>query len=297
MNTSPQLRSYYWCEDHLLGNLGDALVPLLLRALGYMPVSLHATGPAVQNPHRGLLVIGSLLTDYDLAAINTAVGVWGCGWKGWPLSPQRQQQIIVHAVRGPHTVTGLGLPADTPLGDPALLLPRLTKLRRAPHGQTIVVPHYHRARLMTVQQRRHVTGCDEVVSPLVFQAQGIRRRGWGRQALAMSKGWLRLGLRPFTPWAAVERLAGATFVLTGSLHGAILAQAYGVPWAAYDDGYIDARPKWLDWAAYLGITIAFVSTLAAGRQWWQTEGQRGAVRDLQPLLQAFPYPLPIHLRK
>jgi len=297
MKPRPQLRSYYWRENHLLGNLGDALVPFLLRGLGYTPVSLRTSGSAVRNPHRGLLVIGSLLTEPDLAGINTAVEVWGCGWKGLPLSPQRQQQITVRAVRGPHTVAGLGLPADTPLGDPALLLPRLTKLRMAPHGHTILVPHYHRARLMAVQQRRHLTGCDEVVSPLVFQARGIGRRGWGRQALAMSKGWLRFGLRPFTPWAAVERIAGATFVLTGSLHGAILAQAYGVPWAAYDDGYIDAPPKWLDWAVYLGIAIEFVSTLAAGRQWWQTEGRRGAVRDLQPLLHAFPYPLPAHLRK
>lgn len=289
MKASPQLRSYYWRENHLLGNLGDALVPLLLQGLGYTPVSLRTAGSAVQNPHRGLLVIGSLLTDQDLAGINMAVEVWGCGWKGSPLSPQRQQQITVHAVRGPHTVAGLGLPADTPLGDPALLLPRLTKLRMAPHGHTIVVPHYHRARLMAVQQRRHLTGCDEVVSPLVFQAQGLGRRGWGRQALGMSKAWLRLGVRTFTPWTAVERITGATFVLTGSLHGAILAQAYGIPWAAYDDGYIDAPAKWRDWAAYLGIDIAYVSDLQAGCQWWHTVGRYGQLQDTAPLLAAFPY--------
>jgi len=95
-----------------------------------------------------------------------------------------------------------------------------------------------------------------------------------------------------TTWRAVERIAGAAFVLTGSLHGAILAQAYGVPWAAYDDGYIDAPAKWQDWAAYLGVRLAFVADLAAGQQWWQSEGNRGALRDLEPLLAAFPYPQP-----
>lgn len=297
MKAPPQLRGYYWEEHRLIGNLGDALVPILIGALGYDLVAQTAAGAAPLNPDRCLLVIGSLLTEYDLRQIGGPIEIWGCGWKGICPPPALLAKLRVHAVRGPHTVAGLGLPADTPLGDPALLLPRLTKLRMAPHGRTIVVPHYHRAQRMAVQQRRHLTGCDEVVSPLVFQAQALGRRGWGRQALGMSKAWLRLGVQTFTPWGAVERIAGATFVLTGSLHGAILAQAYGVPWAAYDDGYVDAPPKWLDWAAYLGITIAFVTTLAAGRQWWQAEGQRGAVRDLPSLLHAFPYPLPTHLRK
>lgn len=89
----------------------------------------------------------------------------------------------------------------------------------------------------------------------------------------------------------MERIAGADFVLSGSLHGAILAQAYGVPWAAYDDGYIDTPAKWLDWTAYLGIQIDFVTTLTEGQIWWRSQGHHGVIRDLSPLLDAFPYPI------
>jgi hypothetical protein len=90
-------------------------------------------------------------------------------------------------------------------------------------------------------------------------------------------------------WDTVHRIAGASFVLTGSLHGAIIAQAYGVPWAAFDDGCIDTPVKWRDWAEYLGISMAFTPTLEAGRHWWTQEGRRGRIRDLVPLLASFPY--------
>jgi hypothetical protein len=91
---------------------------------------------------------------------------------------------------------------------------------------------------------------------------------------------------------AIGRLAGARFVLTGSLHGAILAQAFGVPWACYDDGYLDAPAKWTDWGAYLGIEIERVATLEQAERWWERIGQHGRVRNLQPLIDAFPYPRP-----
>ncbi|HAS82959.1 MAG TPA: hypothetical protein DCS43_09890 [Verrucomicrobia bacterium] len=291
MTTIKQLRGYYWQHNRLIGNLGDTLVPILLKALGYKLVTQAATGAQVLNPESLLLTIGSLLTEHDLGLIRGPVEVWGCGWKGMPLPPSLLARLRICAVRGPQTVAGLGLSPDTPLGDPALLLPRLTTLHRPPHNRTIVIPHFYRSRLMPVGQRCRLTGCDELISPLVIQPQGLGRRGWIIQAVGLAKSWLRLGLRPFTPWGAVERIAGAAFVLTGSLHGAILAQAYGVPWAAYEDGYVNAPPKWLDWAAYLGIRMEYVTTLAAGQQWWQSQGQRGRVRDLDTLLRAFPYPL------
>lgn len=286
-----QLRSYYWRENHLLGNLGDALVPLLLQALGYAPVALRTGGAPVGNEQRGLLVIGSLLTETDLAALNHPVDVWGCGWKGHPLSPARQAQLTVHAVRGPLTITGLGLPPDTPLGDPALLLPHLHPRAIRQHGSTVVVPHFHRTRLLPVVQRCGQSGCTTVVSTQVWQWQGLGRPGWVAEWRTLLKNWLHWGMTIRTPWSAVAAIAGADFVLSGSLHGAILAQAYGVPWAAYDDGYIDAPAKWQDWAAYLGIPIDFVPTLAAGQRWWQRVGRYGQNRDLAPLLAAFPYPV------
>ena len=289
MKAQPQLRGYYWREQALIGNLGDALTPLLLQGLGYDLVSQGSTGARLRNPGRCLLVIGSLLTASNLAGLQSPMDVWGCGWKGVCPPAPLLDRLQIYAVRGPQTAQGLGLPPTTPLGDPALLLPKLVPHPIAQHGRSVVVPHFHRTHCLTVRVRCRLTGCDEMVATQIFQRQGIGQPHWQREAVALGKLWLQQGARPYTTWGAVKRIAGARFVLTGSLHGAILAQAYGVPWAAYDDGYIDALPKWADWAAYLGVQLQFVTTLAAGQRWWQCEGQRGVVRDLNGLLAAFPY--------
>ena len=79
-------------------------------------------------------------------------------------------------------------------------------------------------------------------------------------------------------------------MLTGSLHGAILCQAYGTPWAAYEDHGIDAPAKWQDLAALLDIDIALVRTVGAGEAWWDRTGQWARPPELDPFLAAFPYP-------
>ncbi|MBX3013273.1 MAG: polysaccharide pyruvyl transferase family protein [Caldilineaceae bacterium] len=292
MNAKPFVRAYYWKENQLIGNFGDTLVPILLDALGCTYRSTHDPADQAQNSTHTLLMIGSLLTKEDLSAICLPVDVWGCGWKGVCPPAALLSQVRIHAVRGPHTVAGLGLPDDTPLGDPALLLPQLAPRPHASHGRTLVMPHLLRTRLMTAPARCRLTGCDELLQTQVFQRQGLGQPGWQRQFLSLGYGWLRFGIHPYTTWPTIARLAGAGFILTGSLHGAILAQAYGIPWAAYDDGYINAPAKWLDWAAYLGVQLEFVTTLAEGERWWQSEGRRGVVRDLAPLLNAFPYRCP-----
>lgn len=295
-----QLQCYYWRYGSPAGNLGDALVPVLLAKLGYGIAAPGNKAVPVVNSGRCLTVIGSLLEPqhlshiagvYQSTSLPDPIDVWGCGWKGVVLPPEELRRLRIYAVRGPHTAAALGLPANTPLGDPALLLPYLALGVPPTHGRTLVVPHWHRRNLMPAPQRCRLAGCDELVSTYVIQRHAVWQRSSLRTGLGLVKRWLLLGIPPATPLAAVKRIAGAAFVLTGSLHGAILAQAYGVPWAAYDDGYVDAPAKWLDWAAYLGVRIEFVTSLAEGRAWWQAEGRRGALRDLSPLIESFPYGL------
>ena len=292
-----RLCCYFWRQNQFIGNLGDALTANVLDALGYSPVSRVARTRPVLNEGRCLLAIGSLLTPERIRNIGVPVDIWGCGWRGEHLLQSTLAQMRVCAVRGPHTVAGLGLPDTTPVGDPVLLLPHLVRQPVKNHGHTLIVPHFLRVRLMPAGIRQQQTGCDELLSPQVIQAQKPVTPGWARQALALCWCWVGLGVRSYAPWAAVKRIAGAAFVLTGSLHGAILAQAYGVPWAAYDDGYVDAPAKWLDWAAFLGIQIKFVTNLAEGERWWQMTGRKGTIRDLAPLISAFPYPIRSEIRQ
>lgn len=272
--------------------MGDALVPILLGALGYESVGRYVGGARTFNAGCSLLMIGSLLNPTDLARIPLPAAVWGCGWRGEQLPLAYREKLHIHAVRGPHSVRGLGLPDDTPMGDPALLLPLLAPQHFPAHDRAVVIPHFLRVNLLPRHERLQRTGCHEVLTPMVIQAQQVATSQGKRELLAMGRQWLKLGFFPHRPWGAVARVAGAGFVLTGSLHGAILAQAYGVPWAAYDDGYVNAPAKWEDWAAYLGVRLTFVATLAEGMRWWQSTGRHGTVRGPESLLEAFPYPLP-----
>lgn len=289
----PLIRSYYSMEYRPLNNLGDALVPSLLDSLGYSYALRSSDNASVVNKNRCLLIVGSILTQRKLNEIPYPMDVWGCGWKGPKLAPSGREDIRYHAVRGPQTAAGLGLPLNIPLGDPALLVPYLIRLPIQRHGSTLVIPHMDRLKAIHAKKTCLLTGCEQILSTMVWPPsyRQILRRNLVRESLGILYRRVRYGVRVQGLWSAVSRIAGASFVLTGSLHGAILAQAYGVPWAAYDDGYVDAPAKWHDWAAYLGVEIEFVRTLEDGERWWRCHGYHGRIRSLRPLLNAFPYPI------
>lgn len=280
----------------MVKNLGDYLAAIVLDALGYRCVNRSYPDALVINPGRCLCAIGSILSNNTISQISAPIDVWGCGWRGTPLPAAVVGRMQIHAVRGPRTADSLALSANTPLGDPALLLPQLKATTIKHHGYTLVIPHFFRVDQISAVQRCKLTGCDELLSIRVIGTPIPGRRISPRRLPQMMRAWVQLGIPIRTAWPAIHRIAGAAFVLSGSLHGAILAQAYGVPWAAFDDGYVDVPAKWHDWADYLGIQIRFVSTLAEGEQWWQTEGCHGALRDLAPLLSAFPYPINSEMR-
>ncbi len=144
------------------------------------------------KPTRRLLGIGSILhfaNDGDV--------IWGSGINGKVASgdiPARQ--LDIRAVRGPKTAARLrdmGMSVPNVFGDPALLVPRLFKDRfvPTPNRDYVIVPNLHDLPLVTDQTR--------LVSPL-----------WG---------WNR----------CIEEILSAKFVIASSLHGLILAEAFGVP--------------------------------------------------------------------
>lgn len=280
------LGCHYWGQGRFVLNLGDALVPLILEHLGYgcqAPARLQTVG----NPGRTLLIIGSLLDDADLDRLDGPIDVWGCGWRGRPLASRNRDRLRVHAVRGPLTVRGLELPPDMPVGDPGFLMPRIIAPARHRNGQRLVLPHCLRIGRTRMDERLRATGADRVLSPWVLRRQGRLRP---RPLLQDARRLLAAGTRPMGPVQAVQAIAGAGFVLTGSLHGAILSHAYGTPWAAYDDLGIDTPAKWQDLATLLEIDIGLVRSIREGEAWWDRTGQWAAIPDMDAMLRAFPHP-------
>lgn len=150
-----------------------------------------------------MLAVGSIIGHLD----RDHAKLWGTGLMG-PLSEDRIKRlrgygdVEVHAVRGRLTAqelrSSLGWEVPDVYGDPALLLPRFYSPRRseASAGSVAVVPHYaHTKHFPTVAP-------DGV--HIVDVAQGLER--------------------------VVDEIASADSVISTSLHGIIIAQAYGVPW-------------------------------------------------------------------
>lgn len=182
-------------------NFGDWIGPQLVQAYtGRQPV--QSDRPGVGG--RVLYSVGSILHRVT----RNNVDVWGSGLMR-PLTAKEIEVrsalkgVKIHAVRGKETrrelQESLGWDVPEVYGDPALLLPDIIHPAEAPHGQVAVVPHYV-----------HLPQLD---------LQGIGGR------LVDVRGDVK---------TVVEQLAGASAVVSSSLHGLIVAQAYGVPWVWLD---------------------------------------------------------------
>lgn len=142
------------------------------------------------------------------------------------ISLWRDCRVTYHCVRGPITAQVLGLADDRALTDGAILAPLLSKYRSDAKvvGRVAVVPHY----------------------------ETIAFPGWHEAALLA--GFDLVDPRD-TPLKVLAALSSAALVLTESLHGAILADSFGVPWRPFAVSRNFSTAKWADWSASLGLDI------------------------------------------
>lgn len=274
----PRIAAAYWLADQPLINFGDLITEVLLQAMGYEVV--NAMSEEGRRFESCLMAVGSILDRGWIEQLPQRKVVWGSGyWGDEGLTARHVAACDFRCVRGPLTCRLLGLPESLPLGDPALLLPRYFPMDAVTQAATtcsvITVPHcfqypplhrrFLRAEAPSDRERAATLGAEEVLHTV------IRREQF--HGLLM-------------------RIATARFVLTSSLHAAIVAQAYGVPWAiALLPGEGLNKPiKWLDWLEYLGIEKSFqtVQNLEAAQAWWDRAGCRGRVQDMDQLLRSFP---------
>ncbi|MEM7144135.1 MAG: hypothetical protein AAF591_03305 [Verrucomicrobiota bacterium] len=243
---------YYWTADQEQKNIGDVVTAYILEKMGFKVAASETHFPP--DVFRGT---GTMPPDEKITGI-----VWGLGYAGHPGS-WREHPATFHAVRGPVSRDLLSLPEDTPLGDLALLLPRLFSTQRTTPG-TLFVGHVEN---------------ESPVNLGTLDAHRIADTWITSEHLFESK---------------VQELVDADLVLTNSLHASIFCQAFGTPWALCvpNGNKLPAPLKWKDWGAYLDIEITPVNTANEGRKWWSTTGSHGTIRDLTPLVEAFPYPRP-----
>ncbi|MBP6483681.1 MAG: hypothetical protein KAX88_02015 [Rhodoferax sp.] len=122
-------------------------------------------------------------------------------------------------VRGPLSAREFGLPIALALGDPAVLWPALQAGNRGtPDGPIGLIPHY-----------RTWDSFD-----------------WVR--VAADAGMVAINPRQ-APDVVVAQLQGCSRIMAESLHGAICADAMGIPWAACILAHRFNEFKWRDWLA------------------------------------------------
>lgn len=170
-------------------------------------------------PGRTMFGIGSILWRANVDMFDDIV-VMGSG-TGVGILPDRfPDATLFQFVRGPRTAREFGLPADRAISDPACCTPLLPGMDppRAPHGDAIFVPH---------------------------AGTGALPLDWARVA---DGAGLRLVSPSGDSRAVIREIAGARLVVTESMHGAILADAYRVPWIVVAIKPNFTSFKWLDWA-------------------------------------------------
>lgn len=196
------------------GNFGDDLNLEIWPALA--PRLFEDPDPAT-----GFVGIGTVI---GLPRIdNPRIEIFSTGAGYEDVSQWSGQRVTFHCVRGPLTARLCGLDSDVALTDGAVLTPLVPGFPQTATGGggTVVIPHY----------------------------ESIECGGW---EAACEQAGLRLVDPRRSPREVIGEIAGADRVITESLHGAILADTYGVPWQAIATTGNFSTAKWVDWTASVG---------------------------------------------
>jgi pyruvyltransferase len=249
----PTARLFVWRPSNGRVNFGDFLsrviVDLVLASRGL------TLGDETRESFQ-LIAIGSVLHFASDGAV-----VWGSGVNGkMPVEQHTFRKLDVRAVRGPLTrafLTSRGIPVPEVYGDPGLLLPVLApqRFKRSAGIGPGFVPNLNDLAELDTTDMRGVP----VISPL---------HGWNR---------------------CVEAILRHDLILASSLHGLIIAEAYGIPARYVRLSETENLFKYRDYYAGTGRPdFSYASSVAEGLE---MGGELPPVFDAARLMQAFPFEL------
>lgn len=259
---------FHWRSKELLGNFGDALTLLYQECMLdqlclFKSGTIHLVGSVI-SVDRVTYCRRHGYSAHD--GLGRAV-FWGCGKKNAdPLPADLARRAIFLGIRGVHSREALSLPRDTPMGDTALLLPRFytPKVDARTSGKVLWVPHVHHPEL----EPSDFEGC---LDPVVMSP-----------AIPNTAEACRL---------FIDSIASARFVMANAMHAAVVALAYGVPFAFWGGRYINHPFKWQDFASGLGFEMPFAMSYAEGQSIFERirPDRYYATWDPVPLMDVAPF--------
>lgn len=220
---SEPIKAYWWRR---LKNFGDAINPDIIAHLSGREVAYTAPQEA------DLISIGSIINNAGEFAGEGRICVWGSGAMA-PDLKMDSSRIDFAAVRGPLTADAVGLDRAV-FGDPGLLIADIVP-RRAPSGRVGIVLHHSKQ-----------------PSP------------WLKDLVEKNPD--RFDMIPAVHddhLEVVRRISACAHVFSSSLHGLIVADAYGIPntWLDPANNHDYPRFKFRDYAAgvgrFMGMPLRF----------------------------------------
>jgi hypothetical protein len=219
-----------------LRNYGDALIDVLL--------SEEELDGFYQDDLNCYSVLGSTICNEvmdEILSEGLKPVFINCGWRGDELDSDLVNNSKFISVRGPRTKAVLkdyGVDVSVQ-PDPAYNLPELLP-RGSLNAQILFIPHILDPYIEDYDPLDH--GADIIVTPAVSTRDEVVE--------------------------LTKTISGARFVFTGSMHAAIVAHAYGVPFGLFSFGYVDCPPKWKDWGDSVYIEeIDFFDNVSRAREW------------------------------
>jgi succinoglycan biosynthesis protein ExoV len=210
------MQPFYWESAH--GNFGD---DLNLWLWDFLLAGFREVHPEVL-----LVGVGTVLNT-ALLPVGVKKLVVGSGF-GYGTAPDLSDpaEWDVRCVRGPLTAQKLGLATAQGIVDPAVMVAEMPEFLSLPkNGGAIFVPHWEST----------VGG----IWPLVCEEAGLGYVDPCGEARSV-----------------IRAIAQAELVVAESMHAAILADAFRVPWVAVTTSQSINSFKWQDWAGSLGLHYA-----------------------------------------
>lgn len=258
-----QVALEYWTKRV---NLGDALAPVIYEWMLKRYPAAELDGRAAGGGQVHLMTVGSIL---NMGTFDAAV--WGSGVLSFDVLKEVYEKsgyrkLDIRAVRGPLTgkiLRNAGYEVPGVYGDPGTLMPLIYQPeKQEPTVPYTIIPHY-----------LDVASC-------------------------VAEGYDYLDILTDDYRSFIDRIAASRLVISSSLHGIILAEAYGVPSILLnypENNPLNAHPidllKYYDY--YFSTGRKNVKVASSIEEAFRTEPM--PLPDLteiqQKLLESFPYDL------
>lgn len=178
-------------------NFGDELNLYLLNEISNYNIRFY--NRFFHLPHKNYLVIGSLIENFS----NKKSIVWGSGALNGISGSLKEPPASIKAVRGKLTrdfLTKEGVECPEIYGDPALLLPYIYKPQVEKKWSVGIIPHIYDYKCSIIEE------------------------------LTNNDKYHLIHFDKYSDWRdVIDEIASCVFILSSSLHGLILSDAYKIP--------------------------------------------------------------------